>query len=55
MDTQIQKATQYIIPQYDILDKEKNIGEENMYIYHSRLVILLGRVNAMDSSPPSST
>ena len=54
MDTQIQKATQYIIPQYDILDKEKNI-EEKMYTDHSRLVILLGRVNAMDSSPPSST
>lgn len=54
MDTQIQKATQYIIPQYDILDKEKNI-EEKMYTYHSRLVILLGPVNAMDSSPPSST
>lgn len=31
MYTQTQKATQYIIPQYDILDMENNIGTENTH------------------------
>ena len=32
MDTQIQKATQYIIPQYDILDKEKKYRRKDVHL-----------------------